>query len=180
VVRVKLKDWDREIRTKTEQEKPGVEYRVSANVQHALTRKFLNQMHDYLELQTQLKRKSCEQLAVFYRIAYPHASDQEIATAIESGEISRPFEVTLLDKKQLRVVKDAVSCIEAKRRDVCRIEQATEELLEIFRDMMILVEAQEDLIDNIEFNVSPNVCTGVEHVELFGNKFRTKLYCMIT
>lgn len=53
--------------------------------------------------------------------------------------------------------KDALTYIENRHREILRLEQSIRELHQLFVDMAVLVEAQGELIDQIEYNVSQSV-----------------------
>ena len=83
----------------------------------------------------------------------PDATSEEIDAALESGN-TQIFADQILDKKRHTAAKEALAYIENRHKDIIRLEQSIQELHQLFLDLAILVEAQGELIDQIEYNVS--------------------------
>jgi len=183
-VRNKLKEMDQDIKKASKQEKGSAQYRIKTNMHQTLTRKFLELMKEYQEVQTKYKNKYREKIERQYRIVKPNATQEEIDEAIDSGSV-QPFQQSLLDNKKHEAAKDALAYIESKHKDILRIEQSIQELHQLFLDMAILVEAQGELIDQIEYNVSQSVAYTKEGVKelrkanRMQKKSRKKMYCIV-
>jgi len=175
---------DKEIKGANKAEKGIAQYRIKVNMHQTLTRKFLQLMQEYQEVQTKYKSKYREKIERQYRIVKPNATDDEINEAVDSGNV-QPFQESILDKKKHQAARDALAYIEAKHRDILRIEQSIQELHQLFLDMAILVEAQGELIDQIESNVAQSVAYTKEGVDQLRKanklqkKSRKKMYCII-
>jgi len=130
--------------------------KIRANMQGALTKKFLDLMQEYQELQTKYKNKFRERVATQYKMVKPDAKPEEIDEAIESGD-TQIFAKAILDTERKNQAKSALAYIESKSNDIKRLEQSILELHNLFLDMAILVEAQGELIDQIEYNVTATV-----------------------
>ena len=61
------------------------EARIRANMHGTLTRKFVDLMAEYQEIQTKYKNKYRERVERQYRIVKPHATTEEIEEAFDSG-----------------------------------------------------------------------------------------------
>jgi len=130
--------------------------KIRANMQGALTKKFLDLMQEYQELQTRYKNKFRERVATQYKMVKPDAKPEEIEEAIESGD-TQIFAKAILDTERKNQAKSALAYIESKSNDIKRLEQSILELHNLFLDMAIMVEAQGELIDQIEYNVTQTV-----------------------
>jgi t-SNARE complex subunit (syntaxin) len=81
--------------------------------------------------------------------------------------------------------KDALIYIESRHRDIMRLEQSIRELHQLFMDMAVLVEAQGELIDQIEYNVNQSVAYTKDAVKNLRKaselqkKSRKKMCCLI-
>jgi len=159
-IRNKLKKMDEELKS----EKKGVQIKIRRNMQASLTKKFLDLMTEYQELQNKFKNKFREKIAMQYKIAKPDASPEEIEEAIESGD-TQVFANIILQKERKELAKSALAYIEAKHNDIVRLEESIRELHQLFLDMAILVENQGELLDQIEYNVNQAVSNTGEAVE---------------
>lgn len=104
----------------------------------------------------------------------PDATQEEIDDMLESGKTD-VFGEQILDTKRHEMAKDALAYIENKHKDILRLEQSIQELHQLFLDMAILVEAQGELIDQIEFNVNQSVAytkEAVKQIEKAGQEQR--------
>jgi len=149
--------------------------KIRANMQGALTKKFLDLMQEYQELQTRYKNKFRERVATQYKMVKPDASAEEIDEAIESGD-TQIFAKAILDTERKNQAKNALAYIESKSNDIKRLEQSIQELHNLFLDMAIMVEAQGELIDQIEYNVTQavdNTKIAVENLR-GANKYQRK------
>jgi syntaxin 1B/2/3 len=183
-VRNKLKEMDKENKQLQSSQKGTAQYRIRTNMHGTLTRKFLDLMGEYQEVQTKYKNKYRERVERQYRIAKPNATQEEIDEALESGN-TQVFAKQILDMERHAQAKEALLYIENRHRDIMRLEQSIQELHQLFLDMAILVEAQGELIDQIEFNVSQSVAYTKEAVKqlhsanTYQKKSRKKMCCLI-
>jgi len=179
-VRKKLKDMDKQNK---EQKQGTAQWRIRTNMHGTLTKKFLDLMSEYQETQTKYKNKYRERVARQFRIVNPQASEEEIDKAIESGD-TQVFARQILDKKHT-AAKEALAYIETRHLEIQRLEQSIIELHNLFLDMATLVEAQSELIDQIEYNVSKSVAHTAEGLDnlrqakAYQKKGRKKLFCLI-
>lgn len=135
--------------------KGTAEYRIRVNMHGTLTKKFMELMSKYQEVQTKYKNKFRERVERQYKIVKPTATQEEIDEALESGN-TQIFANQILDQRHA-AAKDALAYIENRHRDILKLEQSIKELHQLFVDMAILVEAQGELIDQIEHNVNQSV-----------------------
>jgi t-SNARE complex subunit (syntaxin) len=105
----------------------------------------------------------------------PDAKPEEIDEAIESGD-TQIFAKAILDKERKQQAVSALKYVENKSNDIKRLEQSILELHNLFLDMAILVEAQGELIDQIEYNVTQAVDNTKSAVENLrgANKYQRK------
>lgn len=151
-VRVKLQEMDK---ANKRLEKGTAQFRIRTNMHGSLTKNFVELMSKYQEVQTKYKNKFKERITRQVKIVNPEATQDEIDEALESGN-TQVFAGQILDQKH-KAAKDALLYIENRHREILRLEQSIRELHQLFVDMAVLVEAQGELIDQIEFNVSQSV-----------------------
>jgi len=161
------------------------EIRIRTNMQGTLTQKFLELATEYQEVQTTYKNKYQEKIERQYKIAKPDATPEEIEDAIESGDSSKVFANQILDSHLHQQAKNALAYIEARHADIKRIEASIQQLHQLFVDMAILVDAQGEMLNQIEYNVSTSVAytaKGVEELKSavkLQKKSRKKMYIII-
>jgi len=186
-----------DIRTKLELLKKGnaqyaatktataTENRIRANMHGTLTQKFLELATEYQEVQTNYKNKYQEKIERQYKIAKPDATQEEIEKAVESGDSTKIFADQILDSHLHQQAKNALAYIEARHADIKRIEASIQQLHQLFVDMAVLVEAQGEMLNQIEYNVSQSVAytaQGVEELKgavKYQKKSRKKMYIII-
>jgi hypothetical protein len=81
-----------------------------------------------------------------------HAGEEEIDRLIEAGEGESVFQSAILEQGRGYVL-DTLAEIRERREAVTGLERSLQELHQIFLDMAVLVEAQGQMIDNIEAQV---------------------------
>lgn len=141
------------------------ELRIRQNMQGTLTQKFVELMQEYQEIQTDYKNKYKDRMVRQYKIVKPEASPDEIDEAIESGDSSKVFVDQILDAHLHTQAKNALAYIQDRHRDILRLEQSIRELHQLFVDMSILVAAQGELLDQIEYNVNQSVAYTTDGVD---------------
>lgn len=141
------------------------EVRIRANMHGTLTQKFLELVQEYQEVQTTYKNKYKEKVERQYKIAKPDASPDEIEDAMQSGDSSKIFANQILDTHLHAQAKNALAYIEARHKDIVRLEASILELHQLFVDMAVLVDSQGELLNQIEFNVSQSVAYTADGVK---------------
>jgi len=163
----------------------ATEVRIRTNMHGTLTQKFLETVQEYQEVQTTYKNKYKEKVERQYKIAKPDASPDEIEDAMQSGDSSKIFANQILDTHLHQQAKNALAYIEARHKDIARLEASILELHQLFVDMAVLVDAQGELLNQIEFNVSQSVAytaDGVKELKqavVYQKKSRKKMLIII-
>jgi len=143
----------------------ATEVRIRMNMHGTLTQKFLEVVQEYQEVQTTYKNKYKEKVERQYKIAKPDATPDEIDDAMQSGDSSKIFANQILDTHLHQQAKNALAYIEARHKDIVRLEASIMELHQLFVDMAVLVDAQGELLNQIEFNVSQSVAYTADGVQ---------------
>jgi len=185
-VRNKLKAMDVENKDFARRNEGASEARIRANMHGTLTRKFVDLMGEYQEIQTKYKNKYRERVERQYRIVKPHATRDEIDKALDSGD-QQPeiFTQQILQGPGHAAARNALADIQERHKDITRLETSIQELHQLFLDMSVLVESQGELLDQIEYTVGQSVnYTGKAIEELrtadkYQKKIRKKMCCII-
>ncbi|XP_016426475.1 syntaxin-3-like [Sinocyclocheilus rhinocerous] len=105
-----------------------------------------------------LKKKSKGRIQRQLEITGKATTDEELEEMLEGGNAA-VFTAGIVDSG---ISKQALSEIEARHKDIVRLESSIKELHDMFVDIAMLVESQGNMVDNIEVNVGK----AVDHVEV--------------
>eukprot|EP00325_Prymnesiales_sp_UTEX-LB-985_P002517 CAMPEP_0174697614 /NCGR_PEP_ID=MMETSP1094-20130205/3427_1 /TAXON_ID=156173 /ORGANISM="Chrysochromulina brevifilum, Strain UTEX LB 985" /LENGTH=346 /DNA_ID=CAMNT_0015894623 /DNA_START=65 /DNA_END=1105 /DNA_ORIENTATION=+ len=184
-VRNKLKALDVENKEFANANKGSSEARIRTNMHGTLTRKFVDLMKDYQELQTKHKNKYRDRVKRQFKIVKPQATEQEIEAAADDPKAPEIFSQQILQGPGHAAARNALADIQERHKDITRLETSIAELHQLFLDMSVLVESQGELLDQIEYTVSQSVnYTGKAVEELrsankYQKKVRAKMCCVI-
>jgi len=185
-VRNRLKSMDVENKEYARSNVGASEARIRSNMHGTLTRKFVDLMAEYQELQTKYKNKYRERVERQYKIVKPHASKDEIDAAFDSGDSQdNVFTQQILQGPGHAAARSALADIQERHKDITRLETSIQEFHQLFLDMSVLVESQGELLDQIEYTVSQSVnFTGKAVEELrtanqYQKRVRKKMCCII-
>lgn len=130
------------------------EQRIRISQHGNLTKKFVDVVGEYQEIQTKYKNKYRDRLERQYKIVKPNATGEEIEKVLESGaDTSGLFAQQILMGPQHAEAKRALYDIQERHQDIVKIEKSILELHQLFLDMAVLVDAQGDMINQIEHYV---------------------------
>jgi capsid protein len=87
-----------------------------------------------------------------YTVTGQHLPEEQIDQLIETGEAETIFQKAILEQGRGRVL-DTLAEIQERNRAVKDLEASLLELHQIFLDMAVLVEAQGEMLDNIQKQV---------------------------
>jgi t-SNARE complex subunit (syntaxin) len=93
-----------------------------------------------------LRNKACRSL----KIIDPKLTDEQIEVAIEENQVQKIIEENLISEKLDRTVKD----IEERHAQIIKLTQTIEEAEQLFTDLALLVDIQQEQLDVIEHRIS--------------------------
>jgi len=148
------------------------ESRIRTNMHGSLTRKFVDLMSEYQDLQNKYKAKYRERVQRQYRIVKPDATQEEIQQTIDDPQ-SDLFSQQIAGHAAAR---NALADIQDRHKDILRLETSINELHQLFLDVSVLVEAQGELLDQIEHAVGKTVVNTGQAIEELrkANEFKKK------
>eukprot|EP00262_Sarcandra_glabra_P019025 TRINITY_DN7016_c0_g1_i1.p1 TRINITY_DN7016_c0_g1~~TRINITY_DN7016_c0_g1_i1.p1 ORF type:complete len:308 (-),score=73.52 TRINITY_DN7016_c0_g1_i1:215-1138(-) len=158
----KLEELDRD--NLTNRQKPGCgkgtgvdRSRTATTV--ALKKKLKERMTDFQTLRETIQQEYREVVERrVFTVTGTRADDETIENLIETGNSEQIFQTAIQGRGQ---VMDTLAEIQERHDAVKEIEKKLLDLQQIFLDMSVLVEAQGDMLDNIESQVS----SAVDHVQ---------------
>ncbi|KAL8129466.1 hypothetical protein V2J09_018621 [Rumex salicifolius] len=135
----------------------------------ALKKKFKDKMGEFQTLRENIHQEYREVVERrVYTVTGQHANEETIDRLIETGDSEQIFQKAIQEQGRGQIM-DTVSEIQERHDAVREVERKLLELQQIFMDMAVLVDAQGDMLDNIESQVS----SAVDHVQS-GNTALTK------
>jgi len=153
-ISTKLKKMENTIELQTDAEKCSAQGRIKESQIFVLTRRFRNIMNQYNQ-DAILHRDRCKKaISRELEIAGTRKTDDELEELLESGYPGAYSFSVLMETNK---AKQALNEIEARHRDITKIEHSIQELHGMFADLAILVTTQGEMIDNIEHNVLKTV-----------------------
>uniref|UniRef100_A0A4W5PW67 Syntaxin 3a n=1 Tax=Hucho hucho TaxID=62062 RepID=A0A4W5PW67_9TELE len=150
--RNKLKSIEKQLETNTE-ERSSADMRIRKSQHAILAKKFVEVMTKYNEAQTDFRDKSKGRIARQLEITGKTTTDEELEEMLEGGNAA-VFTAGIMESG---ISKQALNEIEARHKDIVRLESSIKELHDMFVDIAMLVENQGSMIDKIESNMDQSV-----------------------
>lgn len=142
------------------------EQKIRGNLKQALAKKHQELLLNFQRAQLDFKKMLQSQQIGEMRILCPEASDEEVIGMIQDGETASKLMVKKMAGAHA-VVLEEVQRIFDKHQDILRLEQSVADLAQMFQEVAILVDAQGELLDQIEVHVhTANEYTGKAVKEL--------------
>lgn len=131
--------------------------RTRTAITGALKKKLKDLMGEFQDLRSRVQAEYREVVERrVYTVTGQHAEEEEIEKMIETGESEMIFQKAILEQGR-GYVMDTLAEIRERRDAVMELERSLMELHQIFLDMAVLVEAQGEMLDNIEAQVAKSV-----------------------
>eukprot|EP00877_Chromochloris_zofingiensis_P014435 jgi/Chrzof1/9245/UNPLg00212.t1 len=131
--------------------------RTRTSITAGLKKKLKDMMGEFSELRARIHDEYREVVERrVYTVTGQHMPEDDIDRMIETGEAENIFQKAILEQGRGRVL-DTLAEIKERHRAVKDLEQSLLELHQIFLDMAVLVEAQGEMLDNIEKQVARSV-----------------------
>ncbi|XP_037619087.1 syntaxin-3 [Sebastes umbrosus] len=150
--RNKLKGIERQLESNTDA-RASADIRIRKSQQAILAKKFVEVMTKYNEAQVDFRDKSKGRIARQLEITGKATTDEELEEMLEGGN-SAVFSAGIMESK---ITQQALNEIEARHKDIMRLESSIKELHDMFVDIAMLVENQGGMIDRIESNMDQSV-----------------------
>ncbi|KAI7836172.1 hypothetical protein COHA_009939 [Chlorella ohadii] len=131
--------------------------RTRTAITGALKKKLKDLMGEFQDLRSRVNAEYREVVERrVYTVTGQHADEEQIEKMIETGESETIFQKAILEQGRGYVL-DTLAEIRERRDAVLELERSLMELHQIFLDMAVLVEAQGEMLDNIEAQVAKSV-----------------------
>ncbi|XP_027068377.2 syntaxin-132-like [Coffea eugenioides] len=164
VIKSKIEELDRE--NLSNRQKPGCgkgsavdRSRTATTV--SLKKKFKDKMTEFQNLRESIHQEYREVVERrVFTVTGNRADEETIDKLIETGDSEQIFQKAVQEQGRGQIM-DTLAEIQERHDAVRELERKLLELQQIFLDMAVLVDAQGDLLDNIETHVS----NAVDHVQ---------------
>lgn len=112
--------------------------------------KFMEAIQNYQTAEQQYRSKYKQRLERQFKIVKPDASPEEVKAVVENDQGGQIFSQALVNSNRYGEAKSAYREVQERHEDIMRIERTITELAQLFNDMSILVEQQDEQINTIE------------------------------
>ncbi|KAJ0051041.1 hypothetical protein NL108_012297, partial [Boleophthalmus pectinirostris] len=150
--RNKLKTIEQQLASNTD-ERASADLRIRKSQHAILAKKFVEVMTKYNEAQMDFRDKSKGRIARQLEITGKATTDEELEEMLEGGNAA-VFTAGIMESK---INQQALNEIEARHKDIMRLESSIKELHDMFMDIAMLVENQGGMIERIESNMDQSV-----------------------
>ncbi|KAH0473588.1 MAG: hypothetical protein KVP17_002095 [Porospora cf. gigantea B] len=130
------------------------EARIRENLHAAVTRRFRDVIIEYQTAQGVYKQEVKNKVARQVRLVHPEVTTDELQEITEGGNMAAA--ATLIRSRVTggsQSLHNALADIHEKYRDVMKLENSVAELHQMFVDLAALVDAQGELLDQIQHSV---------------------------
>ncbi|XP_072839219.2 syntaxin-2 [Pogona vitticeps] len=128
----------------------SADFRIRKSQYSTLTQQFVDIMTAYNTAQTVFRERTKDQIRRQLEITGKTTTDEELEDMLESGNLSIFTSDIILDTK---ITRQALNEIEARHKDIIKLESSIQELHEMFMDMAMMVEVQGEMVNSIEEHV---------------------------
>ncbi|KAI0082747.1 t-SNARE [Panus rudis PR-1116 ss-1] len=112
--------------------------------------KFIEAIQSYQTVEQQYRTKYKQRLERQFKIVKPDATPEEVKAVVNDDQGGQIFSQALMNSNRYGEARSAYREVQERHEDIKRIERTLTELAQLFNDMSILVEQQDEQINTIE------------------------------
>lgn len=130
--------------------------------------KFVEAIQSYQTVEQQYRTRYKQRMERQFKIVKPDATQEEIQAAVNDESGGQVFSQALLNSNRYGDARAAYREVQERHEDIKRIEKTIGELAQLFNDMSVLVEEQDETIHAIETaaaGVEKDTEAGLGHTE---------------
>lgn len=147
------------------------ELKVRINLHQGAARKFMDVMKMFEKTQEKHRDNVRSTMEKKLRCMNPSVTDDDIRQAVKYGHANIIAEdrkaMSQLSPEERRKLQNELDDLRSRNNDVKKLEESIIQLHQMFMDMQVLVDAQGELLNNIEYNVEETKeATAAAHQEL--------------
>lgn len=130
--------------------------------------KFVEAIQNYQQVEQQYRSKYKQRMERQFKIVKPDATPEEVKAVVNDEQGGQIFAQALQSSNRYGESRAAYREVQERHEDIKRIERTLAELAQLFNDMSILVEQQDETITAIEANaqtVEKDTEAGLQHTD---------------
>ncbi|KAL1745649.1 t-SNARE, partial [Schizophyllum fasciatum] len=112
--------------------------------------KFVEAIQNYQQVEQQYRTKYKQRMERQFKIVKPDASPEEVRAVVNDEQGGQIFSQALMNSSRYGESRAAYREVQERHEDIKRIERTLAELAQLFNDMSVLVEQQDETINTIE------------------------------
>ncbi|KAI0341800.1 t-SNARE [Trametopsis cervina] len=112
--------------------------------------KFVEAIQNYQAAEQQYRTKYKQRLERQFKIVKPDATPDEVKAVVNDDSGGQVFSQALMNSNRMGEAKSAYREVQERHADIQKIEKTITELAQLFNDMSVLVEQQDEQINTIE------------------------------
>jgi len=112
--------------------------------------KFVEAIQNYQTVEQQYRAKYKQRMERQFKIVKPDATPEEVKSVVNDVQGNQIFSQALLNANRYGESRAAYQEVQDRHKDIKRIEETLAELAQLFNDMSVLVEQQDETINTIE------------------------------
>lgn len=112
--------------------------------------KFVDAIQNYQTVEQQYRQKYKQRMERQFKIVKPDATPEEVKAVLNDEQGGQIFSQALMNSNRYGESRAAYREVQERHEDIKRIEQTLTELAQLFNDMSVLVEQQDETINVIE------------------------------
>lgn len=128
--------------------------------------KFVDAIQSYQTVEQQYRQKYKQRMERQFKIVKPDATPEEVRAVVNDENGGQIFSQALMNSSRYGESRAAYREVQERHQDIKRIEQTIAELAQLFNDMSMLVEQQDETINTIQATaelVEKDMEAGVQH-----------------
>jgi len=130
--------------------------------------KFVEAIQNYQTVEQQNRQKYKQRMERQFKIVKPDASPEEVRAVVNDEQGGQIFSQALMNSNRYGESRAAYREVQERHEEIKRIEQTLTELAQLFNDMSVLVEQQDETVNAIETtagNVQKDTEAGLSYTE---------------
>jgi syntaxin 1B/2/3 len=112
--------------------------------------KFIEAIQNYQTVEQQYRTKYKQRMERQFKIVKPDATPEEVKAVVEDENGGQIFSQALMNSNRYGESRAAYREVQERHEDIKRIEKTIGELAQLFNDMSVLVEQQDETLNVIE------------------------------
>ncbi|KAG1768338.1 t-SNARE [Suillus occidentalis] len=128
--------------------------------------KFVDAIQSYQTVEQQYRQKYKQRMERQFKIVKPDATPEEVRAVVNDENGGQIFSQALMNSSRYGESRAAYREVQERHQDIKRIEQTIAELAQLFNDMSMLVEQQDETINTIQATaevVEKDMESGLHH-----------------